>query len=267
VLANHVDDKIRSGLATAGVSTDGSQSGGNLDLKDLPGFIQTIVRAAYGDSFGTLFLIAAAVSVLTLLAVLFVREVPLRNTVELRPTDASEEPAQPEQTHRSPSPEVEPVTSTGSADLDDPSSRLATAALDVLTAAQDQARRQLPDSQHHAVRLVERLDQAGSQVDAAVSRFRHELEQIRSSAVAQDSGASLAQDGSGGSALRSYEYGLLLNAQQTADRVTRLARLEAERLLANAEAEVAALEQRISELRRAESELVGQVSDQLRANV
>jgi hypothetical protein len=39
------------------------------------------VRAAYGDAIGRVFLIAAIGSVLTLVAVLFIKEVPLRTTV------------------------------------------------------------------------------------------------------------------------------------------------------------------------------------------
>ncbi|MCW2811814.1 MAG: EmrB/QacA family drug resistance transporter [Friedmanniella sp.] len=82
VLANHVTSGVTRGLQAAGVSTAGGQAG-TLDLKDLPGPVREIVRAAYGDSFGVLFLIAAVVSVVTLVAVLLVREVPLRDTVEL----------------------------------------------------------------------------------------------------------------------------------------------------------------------------------------
>jgi len=80
ILANHVQSKITSGLQTAGISSRG-QAGANLDLKDLPAPIQLIVRHAYGDSFGTLFLIAATFALITAVAILVVREVPLRNTV------------------------------------------------------------------------------------------------------------------------------------------------------------------------------------------
>jgi hypothetical protein len=86
VLANHVASQVVAGLKSVGIQAGGS-AGANLDLKDLPGPVLEIVRAAYGDSFGTLFLIAAAVAVVTLVAVLLVREVPLRNTVELRQQD------------------------------------------------------------------------------------------------------------------------------------------------------------------------------------
>jgi MFS family permease len=89
ILANHVETKVSSGLRAVGISTSG-QAGGNLDLKDLPEPIRMIVRTAYGDSFGILFLIGAAFAVVTLLAVAFVREVPLRDTVELRPEPPTE---------------------------------------------------------------------------------------------------------------------------------------------------------------------------------
>jgi EmrB/QacA subfamily drug resistance transporter len=84
LLANHVQSNVVSGLKAAGLSSSG-QAGSNLDLKDLPGPIQLIVRAAYGDSFGLLFLIAAGFAVVTLVAVVMVKEVPLRTTIELKP--------------------------------------------------------------------------------------------------------------------------------------------------------------------------------------
>jgi len=43
------------------------------------------VRAAYGDAIGRVFLIAAIGSVLTLVAVAFIKEVPLRTTVGREP--------------------------------------------------------------------------------------------------------------------------------------------------------------------------------------
>ena len=74
---------------------------------------------------------------------------------------------------------------------------------------------------------------------------------------------STGPDGRGGDRLRSYEYQLLRDAQQTADRVVALARLEAERILTGADTERASLERRIAELRRAEAELSGRVSQTL----
>ncbi len=55
-----------------------------LDLKDLPAPIQLIARGAYGDSFGLLFLIVAAVSVLILVSVLLAREMHARHRTATR---------------------------------------------------------------------------------------------------------------------------------------------------------------------------------------
>lgn len=68
--------------AAAAAQSDGS---GTLDLKDMPAAMATIVRTAYGDATGRIFLIAAIVAVVALVAVLFIREVPLRTTVALQP--------------------------------------------------------------------------------------------------------------------------------------------------------------------------------------
>ena len=59
----------------------GSTSAGTSDLGQLDGAAAAAVRAAYGDAIGRVFLIAAIGSVLTLVAVLFIKEVPLRTTV------------------------------------------------------------------------------------------------------------------------------------------------------------------------------------------
>ncbi|GAA1431034.1 MDR family MFS transporter [Microlunatus lacustris] len=85
ILANHVARNITSGLTAAGLPAAGAGSRGSLDIDDLPAPVRAIVHVAYGDSFGLLFAIAAVISVATLVAVLLVREVPLRNTVGLAP--------------------------------------------------------------------------------------------------------------------------------------------------------------------------------------
>ena len=53
------------------------------------------VRAAYGDAIGLVFLIAAIGSLVTLMAVLFIKEVPLRTTVGGAPEEAAVSPAAP----------------------------------------------------------------------------------------------------------------------------------------------------------------------------
>lgn len=94
VLANQVQDKITTGLkqlggsaAKAGGGNSSGGMGGDLDIDALPGPVQTVIHHAYGDAFGTIFLIAGCVAIATLLSVIFVREVPLRTTVEMQPKD------------------------------------------------------------------------------------------------------------------------------------------------------------------------------------
>jgi hypothetical protein len=135
------------------------------------------------------------------------------------------------------------------------------AALDVLSAARDQARQVV--GEHGSAEVRARLDQVAHDVDAAVARFHAELEQIKSGLAAEPSRASGGASGRGGDSLRAYEYGLLLSAQQTAERVTTLARNEAERILTTADAEAAALEKRVAALRQAEADLSERVSQHL----
>lgn len=73
VLGHRVSDLL-GGAAGAG-------GGGSLDLTGLAPAAAAAVRAAYGDAFGLVFAVAAVASVLTLVAVLLIREVPLRTTV------------------------------------------------------------------------------------------------------------------------------------------------------------------------------------------
>jgi EmrB/QacA subfamily drug resistance transporter len=87
ILANGVRDNIAAGLARLGPkAAAAAQSGGGtgtLDIKDMPEPIGQIVRAAYGDATGHIFLISAVFAAVALLAVLFVKEVPLRTTVSM----------------------------------------------------------------------------------------------------------------------------------------------------------------------------------------
>jgi EmrB/QacA subfamily drug resistance transporter len=77
VLASRVGELTTEGLSAAGVAVPAGGAGiGNLN--ELPDTIAGIVRAAYGDATALTFLIGAALAVVTLLAVLAIREVPLR---------------------------------------------------------------------------------------------------------------------------------------------------------------------------------------------
>ncbi|TWD83652.1 EmrB/QacA subfamily drug resistance transporter [Kribbella amoyensis] len=88
VLAVRVKDLLIEGvLATPGGAEAARklQEGGDgtslLDVKHLPPQLAELVRQSYGDATGRIFLIAAACAVVSLIAVLFIKEVPLRRTV------------------------------------------------------------------------------------------------------------------------------------------------------------------------------------------
>jgi len=189
ILATHVTDNISSGLQAAGVPATGGSTG-TLDIKDLPAPIQAVVHAAYGDSFGVLFAIAAVISVVTLVAVALVREVPLRTTVGIAPTATATPAAVPEK-------EAERVPALATVTPDEPVEHLSVAAVNVLTTAQEQARQ------------------------------------------------------------------LLLESQRTADRLIRLARLEAERILTEADADLALRQERIRMLKATEAALTERVGEKI----
>jgi EmrB/QacA subfamily drug resistance transporter len=84
LFATHVSDQVAAGLARIGVRPTSGTAGQTLpDLDTLPGPVRSIVENAYGDGIGHTFLLGAPFALLTLLAVIAMREVPLRHTVEL----------------------------------------------------------------------------------------------------------------------------------------------------------------------------------------
>ncbi|MGO4616268.1 MFS transporter [Nocardia sp. 2YAB30] len=84
VLATRVSELSAEGFAKLGVQTR-SPGGSNLNLNALPTPIATIVRAAYGDATGRIFLIAAAATVVALVATALLPNRPLRRTIDIDP--------------------------------------------------------------------------------------------------------------------------------------------------------------------------------------
>ena len=80
ILAAQVRDDVSTKLAAMGVPAGGG-GGSLLDTGSLPLAVQEVVRAAYGDATGTIFGVAAAVAVLSIVATLLMKEIPLRTTV------------------------------------------------------------------------------------------------------------------------------------------------------------------------------------------
>lgn len=84
VLATRVSDLSAEGFAKLGLHPS-SSGGSNLDLGALPEPIATIVRTAYGDATGRIFLIAAFATVVALVATLLLPNRPLRTTIDIDP--------------------------------------------------------------------------------------------------------------------------------------------------------------------------------------
>ncbi|MDR2382145.1 MAG: MFS transporter [Bifidobacteriaceae bacterium] len=102
IFAGRVSARVRTSLAAlngahgpvtgaGGLGGDGNSM--NMDLSALPAPAVRAVRAAYGDSVGELFLIAAGIAVLSLVAVLFMRSTRLRAKFD---TSSSRDAAPPQ---------------------------------------------------------------------------------------------------------------------------------------------------------------------------
>jgi EmrB/QacA subfamily drug resistance transporter len=82
-LSHSVTSNVASGLAKLGItptSSGGSQTIPNVST--LPAPVRLVFEHAFGDATGHIFLVATPFAVLALVAVLLIREVPLRTTIE-----------------------------------------------------------------------------------------------------------------------------------------------------------------------------------------
>ncbi|GAA3464839.1 MDR family MFS transporter [Saccharothrix longispora] len=82
VLARRVEDAITRDLTAAGIPATGG-GGGSLNIAALPDAVQHIVRAAYGDATGHIFLISAGIAVVGVIAALLLKPVKLRSSLDL----------------------------------------------------------------------------------------------------------------------------------------------------------------------------------------
>jgi MFS family permease len=81
-LGHQVGEKVLAGLTHLGVAMpSGSQSESVPDLSVLPAPVRAVFEQAYGEATAHIFLMAAPVAALALLAVLFIKEVPLRRSL------------------------------------------------------------------------------------------------------------------------------------------------------------------------------------------
>ncbi|MGY5885811.1 MFS transporter [Modestobacter lacusdianchii] len=104
VLSSRVGGLIQSGLADVpgAAAAAGSGDVGLASLADAPAPIRELIQVSYGDATGRVFLISAVLSIITILAILFIREVALR-------TESGDERLQGER----------PVEPNTTADVDD----------------------------------------------------------------------------------------------------------------------------------------------------
>lgn len=82
LLSARVADKVTTGLATLGITPDAHRSHEIPELSALPGPVRAVFEHAFGASTGELFLVSTPFVLAALVAVLFIREVPLRTTIE-----------------------------------------------------------------------------------------------------------------------------------------------------------------------------------------
>ncbi|MFG1825542.1 MFS transporter [Microbispora bryophytorum] len=91
LMGDRVKHYLEDALAALGVhGGTGQESGAIPKLSVLPAPIRTAVESAYGHGIGDLFLYAAPLSLLALIAVLFIKEVPLRTSAITVRADAPE---------------------------------------------------------------------------------------------------------------------------------------------------------------------------------
>ncbi|AXT85944.1 EmrB/QacA family drug resistance transporter [Aeromicrobium sp. A1-2] len=86
ILAAQVKSDVTSKLAGLGIKPSGGEVS-LLDLKNLPAPVVEVVRGAYGDATGTIFLVAAGIAAISLVTSLLMKEVPLRTTLHMSDDD------------------------------------------------------------------------------------------------------------------------------------------------------------------------------------
>jgi EmrB/QacA subfamily drug resistance transporter len=101
-LGHKVSAGVTSGLAARGITPTAEGTGTSVpDLASLPAPVREVFQTAFADATGHIFLLATPFALLALVAVLMIREVPLRTTIaradeiEERRTESADAEAQP----------------------------------------------------------------------------------------------------------------------------------------------------------------------------
>ncbi|MFI7482756.1 MDR family MFS transporter [Kocuria sp. M1R5S2] len=86
LMSAHLADRMAASVRSTG-GDPAAVDATTMDLESLPAALEGAAREAYGTGTGLVFLVAAAGSLAALLAVLLIREIPLRRTVDIVETD------------------------------------------------------------------------------------------------------------------------------------------------------------------------------------
>ncbi|MGP5218578.1 MDR family MFS transporter [Arthrobacter rhombi] len=89
VLTSRVSTNISEGLEKLGIPAGAMSAGGGdteLDISGLPAPVQEVFHNAYADAFGPIFMIAAMIAAVSVIAIAIVRGAPLRTTVAMNPS-------------------------------------------------------------------------------------------------------------------------------------------------------------------------------------
>jgi EmrB/QacA subfamily drug resistance transporter len=83
VLSHQVAHTVTAGLAAMGVTGSSTESHSIPDLSTLPAPVRALFEQAFGEATGHIFLVAVPFAVAALVCVMFIREVPLRTTIDM----------------------------------------------------------------------------------------------------------------------------------------------------------------------------------------
>ena len=87
LLTRHLSSEMSRFAAEHGLDSHQTPDAASIDLAGLPPAVLEAIREAYGTGTGLLFLVAGIASLITLVCVLLMKEVPLRTTVDVAEVD------------------------------------------------------------------------------------------------------------------------------------------------------------------------------------
>ncbi|HEY3558208.1 MAG TPA: MFS transporter [Kribbella sp.] len=236
ILATRVTHLITDHLRELGLGAAAQGGSGSvLDVNSLPGPVQEVVRHAYGDATGRIFVIAAGAAVVSLLAVLFIREVPLRRTVAMGASASAPGDA---------GPDGGGAASYRETVSDDPAERAAVVALDVITSAERTAREREREAAERVQAAASTIRQMRTDVADLFTRVDQQIAALENTLpdadIPQPAAAILDSQRPAGELvdeLRRYELSVLSASQRTADHLRETAKTDAESVRTSARAE------------------------------